>query len=89
MRRNRAKAYKEIQKLKVQWKKKSREADKYRKRLERLCRTSEKSPRKYLNVQLRGSKVRENVKKELLFNCVIAHEIRRKMAVLKIEKQSR
>lgn len=88
IRRDRAKAYREIQKLKSQLKQKTKEANKYRKRWKRL---SYKQDNPDVDNKKRQSKTRSNETKncyrnEALFNSAIVRELRMKMQQLKSEK---
>ena len=82
---NRTKAYREIQRLKEELKKKIKTAGKYRKKYKLLLDTHN-SPRKHLRIQLKGHKVKQNIQRELLFNSVIVQGIRNKMKKLNTEK---
>ena len=86
---SRTKAYRKIKKkkLKEELKKRTKEAEKYLKRLERQERkTSQKSPWRQRKVQLKGHKIKKDVKKELLFNSIVVQSIRNKMRFLDKEK---
>lgn len=89
VKRDRAKAYKKIKKLEEELIKKSREADKYRKRYERLVKKtssnkSEQNKKYSIRVILKESKLRGNLRKQLLLHCVVAEQIRRKMKAKKL-----
>ena len=62
----RTKAYREIKKLKEELKKRSKEAEKYRKRFEHTERKTSQ-----VKVQLKGHKIKKDVKKKLLFNSIV------------------
>ena len=83
--RDRAKAYKKIKKLEEELIKRSREADKYRKRFERLRKKKTAVKNKYkLRLIMKESKLRGKLKQQLLLHCVVAQEIKRKMKSRKL-----
>lgn len=93
IRRERAKAYREIERLKKQLEKKSRIADKFRKRYERSVRQNTKkqvidTPRTKTRKLLRNFTVSSEVKRTLTFHHVLVADIKAKwMASGRREKQ--
>jgi hypothetical protein len=88
VRRDRAQAYRQVQKLKIQLKQKSKEANKYRKRWKRLMDKQENNDvdKKGKLNKAKISQRRDYKRNEALFNSVIVKELRMKMMQLKSEK---
>jgi hypothetical protein len=87
VKRERAKAYKKISKLEKALDRKTKDAEKYRKRYERLKKKVSNSPRSELERTLKGHTVPSKVKRQLLFNSVVVKEIKEKMKNAKSERK--
>jgi len=78
VKKSRAKAYRELFKLKIALKKEKLKSDMYRKRYERFQQSSPGTPRKQTKQALSGSKVNSEVKKTLVFHHVLIQSLREK-----------
>ena len=87
VKRDRAKAYKKISKLEKALDRKTKDAEKYRKRYERLKKKISNSPRSELTKTLKGHALPNKVRRQLLFNNVVVKEIKEKMNNARSERK--
>ena len=88
VRKDRAKAYRELEELKVKLAKQKRLTEKYKKRLHRRTQKTKdvNSPRTKTRIELKGQKVNKNTRRTLLFHYVLLKGIREKYQNAKSDK---
>ena len=84
--RTKAKGYRDLQNLKVKLDNKTKEAEIYKKRLQRMQNVQRDTPRSKTRRMLGGVKVRESVRKTLLFHNALITGLRDKYKNLKFER---
>ena len=84
--RTRAKGYRDLQNLKVKLDNKTKEAERYKKRWQRMQNVQGDTPRSKTRRMLGGVKVRESVRKTLLFHNALITGLRDKYKNLKSER---